>query len=69
MVISKNYRNIEEQIKDKNDHLRIMMDFLRTKKNPNILELGVERGASTTAFNLISEEINGIVLTITSAHH
>ena len=64
MVISKNYKNTEEQIKDKNDHLRIMMDFLRTKKNPNILELGVERGASTTAFNLISEEINGIVYSI-----
>ena len=40
------------------------MDFLRTKKNPNILELGVERGASTTAFNLISEEINGMVYSI-----
>ena len=64
MVISKNYKNTEEQIKDKNDHLRIMMDFLRTKKNPNILELGVERGASTTAFCTVSEEINGTVYSV-----
>lgn len=64
MVISKNYKNIKEETKNKNNHLRIMMDFLRTKKNPNILELGVERGASTTAFNLISEEINGMVYSI-----
>ena len=64
MVISKNYKNTEEQIKDRNNHLRIMMDFLRTKKNPNILELGVERGASTTAFNLISEEIDGMVYSV-----
>ena len=64
MVISKNYKNNLEIIKDKNNHLRIMMDFLRTKKNPNILELGVERGSSTTAFCSVSEEINGQVYSV-----
>ena len=64
MVISKNYKDTEETLKNKNDHLRIMVDFLKTRKNPNILELGVERGSSTTAFCWIAEQINGSVFSV-----
>ena len=66
MVISKNYHNKVwwDELNDKNSHLRIMMDFLRTKKNPSILELGVERGASTTAFLSVCEEINGTLYSV-----
>lgn len=66
MIISKTYNDKDwlDGLNNKNSHLRIMMDFLRTKKNPNILELGVERGASTTAFCTVSEEINGTVYSV-----
>ena len=55
---------MEETLKNKNEHLRIMVDFLKTRKNPNILELGVERGSSTTAFCWIAEQINGSVFSV-----
>ena len=64
MVISKNCKDMEETLKNKNEHLRIMVDFLKTRKNPNILELGVERGSSTTAFCWIAEQINGSVFSV-----
>ena len=64
MVISKNCKDTEETLKNKNNHLRIMVDFLKTRKNPNILELGVERGSSTTAFCWIAEQINGSVFSV-----
>ena len=55
---------MEETLKNKNEHLRIMVDFLKKRKNPNILELGVERGSSTTAFCWIAEQINGSVFSV-----
>ena len=64
MVISKNCKDMEETLKNKNEHLRIMVDFLKKRKNPNILELGVERGSSTTAFCWIAEQINGSVFSV-----
>ena len=60
----KNCKDMEETLKNKNEHLRIMVDFLKTRKNPNILELGVERGSSTTAFCWIAEQINGSVFSV-----
>ena len=44
---------------NKGSHLRIMTDFLIKKKNPVILELGVERGGSTKAFLWFLEKVNG----------
>ncbi|OUX36272.1 MAG: hypothetical protein CBE33_06090 [Candidatus Pelagibacter sp. TMED273] len=65
MVISKNYKDTEKILKEnKYNHLRIMVDFLKSKNKPNILELGVERGASTTAFCIIAEEIDGKVYSV-----
>ena len=66
MVISKNYHHKTwfDKLENKNSHLRIMMDFLKKKKNPLILELGVERGASTTAFLSVCEEINGTLYSV-----
>jgi len=46
-------------ILNKGSHLRLMTDFLIKKKNPVILELGVERGGSTKAFLWFLEKING----------
>lgn len=64
MVISKNYSNVEETLSKKNNHQKIMVDYLKTKKKPNILELGTERGSSTTAFLWIAEKIDGKVFSV-----
>ena len=65
MVVSKNYKNTEETLSsNKFGHLRIMCEFIKSKTNPNILELGVERGASTSAFCLTAEKIGGKVFSV-----
>jgi len=48
----------------KYSHLRLMTDFLENKKNPKVLELGVERGSSTKAFLWYLEKSNGKLFSI-----
>ncbi len=48
----------------KGSHLAKMGNFLRQKKNPTILEFGVERGASTKAFIWLTEKLNGKVYSV-----
>ena len=52
------------QLLKKNNHLRLMIDFLQKKKNPVILELGVERGTSTKAFVWFAEKNNATVYSV-----
>ena len=42
-------------------HLEIMYDFLRKKKNPTVLEFGVNTGGSTKTFISLTKELNGKV--------
>ena len=60
-----NYEEIipKEELK-KGSHKRIMTDFLIDKKNPKILELGVERGFSTKAFVWFVEKVEGKVFSV-----
>ena len=46
------------------DHLKIMIDFLKLKKKPNILELGVERGSSTKEFVSFAEKFDANVYSV-----
>ncbi len=60
-----NYENPPlEVLKNKDSHLRIMTDFLIEKKDPVILEFGVERGFSTKVFTWLAEKVNGKVISI-----
>jgi len=55
--------NIKDLLKQ-GSHLRIMTDFLLEKKNPKILELGVERGSSTKAFVWFAGKMQGKVFSV-----
>ena len=60
-----NYQeNSVKELFKSGSHLRIMTDFLLEKNNPNILELGVERGSSTKAFVWFAEKVNGKVFSV-----
>ena len=48
----------------KGSHLGKMGDFLRKKKNPTILEFGVERGSSTKSFIWLIEKLNGKIYSV-----
>ena len=48
----------------KGSHIRRMGNFLRKKKNPIILEFGVERGTSTKSFVWLAEKLNGKVFSV-----
>ncbi len=50
-------RNIE-------NHIDLMIDFLSEKKNPIILEFGVERGSSTKKFIDFVEKNSGKVFSV-----
>ena len=45
-------------------HLEIMCEFLRKKKNPTILEFGVNTGGSTQTFISLAKELNGKVFSV-----
>ena len=45
-------------------HSEIMCEFLRKKKNPTILEFGVNTGGSTKTFISLAKELNGKVFSI-----
>ncbi|MDB4232607.1 class I SAM-dependent methyltransferase [Candidatus Pelagibacter sp.] len=49
---------------NQDNHLRIMAEFIEEKKNPVILEFGVERGSSTRVFTWLAEQIDGNVYSI-----
>jgi len=49
---------------NKDNHLRIMSEFLERKKDPVVLEFGVERGSSTKVFTWLAEQINGNIYSI-----
>jgi len=53
-----------ERIFRQGSHLRVMADSLLKKKNPCILECGVERGSSTKAFVWLAEKLNGHVYSV-----
>jgi predicted O-methyltransferase YrrM len=53
-----------DQLSKKNSHLKLMIDFLEKKKNPIILELGVERGTSTKAFVWFAEQNDATVYSV-----
>ena len=55
---------IPKDLLTKNSHLRLMTDFLEKKKNPTVLELGVERGSSTKAFLWYLEKTDGKLFSI-----
>jgi 23S rRNA U2552 (ribose-2'-O)-methylase RlmE/FtsJ len=55
---------IPKDLLTKDSHLRLMTDFLENKKNPKVLELGVERGSSTKAFLWYLEKTNGKLFSI-----
>ena len=60
-----NYEEIiPKELLKKGSHQRIMTDFLIDKKNPKILELGVERGFSTKAFVWFVEKVEGKVFSV-----
>ena len=46
------------------NHLEIMCDFLRKKKNPIILEFGVNTGGSTKSFISLAKELDGKVFSV-----
>ena len=48
----------------KGSHIGKMGDFLRTKKNPTILEFGVERGSSTKHFIWLTEKLDGKIYSV-----
>ena len=48
----------------KGSHIKIMGDYLKYKKNPVVLEFGVERGSSTKAFIWLTKKMNGKVYSI-----
>ena len=48
----------------KGSHIGKMGDFLRKKKNPTILEFGVERGSSTKSFIWLIEKLNGKIYSV-----
>ena len=50
-------RNIE-------NHIDLMIDFLSKKQNPTILEFGVERGSSTKKFISLAEKNSGKVFSV-----
>ena len=52
------------QMSQKNSHLKLMIDFLEKKRNPVILELGVERGTSTKAFVWFAEKNDATVYSV-----
>ena len=58
-----NETNIKDLLKN-GTHLRVMTDSLIDKKNPKILELGVERGNSTKAFVWFAEKVQGKVFSV-----
>ena len=55
---------IAKDLLKKDSHLRIMTDFLDSKDNPKVLELGVERGSSTKAFLWYLEKTNGKLFSV-----
>jgi hypothetical protein len=60
-----NYENAPiKSLINPNNHLRIMAEFLEKKKDPVVLEFGVERGSSTKVFTWLAEQINGKVYSI-----
>jgi hypothetical protein len=63
-IKNKDFKEEYEDIFHKGSHLRIMADSLLEKKNPCILECGVERGTSTKAFVWLAEKLNGHVYSI-----
>ena len=50
---------IIEVLLNKHSHLRIITDFLNNKEKPKVLEFGVARGSSTTAFLWYLEKTEG----------
>tara|TARA_B110000438_G_C15525412_1_gene526081 strand:+ start:404 stop:709 length:306 start_codon:yes stop_codon:yes gene_type:complete len=60
-----NYQEpVAKDLLKENSHLRIMTNFLSDKKNPKVLELGVERGHSTKAFLWCLEKTNGKLFSV-----
>jgi len=55
---------IIEVLLNKHSHLRIMTDFLNNKEKPKVLEFGVARGSSTTAFLWYLEKTEGKLFSV-----